>query len=65
MILIRAKLQEILRNFFGEEIGGSGALGPPNEKMENKGKRRCNNSLVFARFLLRIAALLLVFAMFC
>ena len=29
-ILIRENLEEILRNLFGEEIGGSGGLGPPN-----------------------------------
>ena len=31
-ILIRALLEYFLRNFFGEEIGGSEALRPPNAK---------------------------------
>ena len=31
MIQIRGKLECFLRNFFGEEIGGSGAPEPPHD----------------------------------
>ena len=51
-ILMRELLEECLRNFFGEEIGGgSGALRPPNRKNKEKlGKK--NDFVVCSLFLL-------------
>ena len=38
-ILIREKLEDFLRNFFGEEFGVSGGLGPPKRKLTNEQNR--------------------------
>ena len=45
MILISKLLEYFLRNFFGEEIGGSGALRPPD--LLNIFYGRCSISFIY------------------